>query len=82
MMGNKKLSTIREELREAFAAKGLNPITALDRKIRKLQKSKSGQVQGLKSVQLLRNALAQIVEEKPAKPVRPRSMKRTKKVTK
>ena len=31
MMSNKQLSTIREELREAFAAKRVNPITALDR---------------------------------------------------
>ena len=81
MMGNKKLSTIREELREAFAAKGVNPITALDRKIRKLQKSKSGQAGGLKSLQLLRNALTRVVEEIPPKPVRPRSMRPTKKAT-
>lgn len=79
MMGNKKLSAIREELREAYATEGGKPIAALDRKLRKLEKSKSGQTQGLKSLQLLRNALAQLVEEKPATPARPRSVRRTKK---
>ena len=68
MMGNKKLSTIKEELREAFAKEGSNPIIELDREIRKLKKSKSAKKVGLRSLQMLRNALAQVVDEPTAKP--------------
>ena len=77
MIGNKKLTTIREELRTAFATEGSNPIAALDRKIRKLKKNNKSAEKELRSLRLLRNALAQVVEDKPHK--RPSRAKRMKK---
>lgn len=77
MIGNKPLSTIREELRSAFAEDGANPIAGLDRKLRKLKKTKSGGKES-RSLVLLRNALAQLVEEKPRKRKQSAGAKRTK----
>ncbi len=78
MIGSKKLSEIREELRLAFAAEGYNPIADLDREIRSLEKSTTGKAKGLKSLQLLRGAIAQVVEE-PKKPARSKRARATKK---
>jgi hypothetical protein len=78
MIGRTKLSEIREELRQAFAAEGYNPIADLDREIRKLEKSKSGKPRGLRSLQLLRGALAQVIDE-PKKPARSKRARTTKK---
>ncbi len=75
MIGTKKLSTIREELRTALAKERTNPIAALDRKLRKL-----GNVTKSRSVLLLRDALAQLVKDKPQKP-RQRRIKRATKAT-
>ena len=80
MIGAKKLSTIREELRQAFAASDYNPLEELDREIRKLEKSKTGKAQGLKSLQLLRGALAQVIDE-PKKPARAKRARTTKKAS-
>jgi hypothetical protein len=75
MIGTKKLSTIREELRKALAKEKSNPIPALDRKLRRLgKKAKS------RSLVLMRGALAQLVKDQPQKP-RQRRMKRTTKAT-
>jgi hypothetical protein len=63
MIGAKKLSTIREELRAAFAEQGANPIVALDRKLRSLKKSQAAGKE-TRALVLLRNALAQVVEDK------------------
>lgn len=80
MMGNKKLSTIREELREALARVGTNPIAGLDRKIRKLQQNSNPLERDSRSLLLLRDALAQVVEEQPReRQITPR--KKTKKTT-
>jgi hypothetical protein len=80
MMGNKKLSEIRAELRAAFARDGFNPIASLDRKIRKLEKNpKTAKTEAkaeLRSLFLLRNALAQVVDDKPPKRSRPSRAKR------
>jgi len=59
----RKLAAIREELRAAFAAAGANPIPALDRKIRKLSKNSKAGAKELRSLGLLRNALAQGIED-------------------
>jgi hypothetical protein len=77
LIGNKTLSTIREELRSAFAEEGANPIAGLDRKIRKLKNSKSAG-KGNRSLIMLRNALAQLVAEKPRKRKQSAGAKRTK----
>src|SRR5258707_828340 len=78
MTGPKKLAAIREELRAAFAAAGANPIPALDRKIRKLSKNSKAGEKELPSLGLLRNALAQVIEDNPPKPLRSPRAKRTK----
>ena len=79
MMGNKKLSTIREELREALERVGTNPIAELDRKIRKLQKNSDSLERDSRSLLLLRNALAQVVEEQPReRQIAPRSKSKKK----
>jgi hypothetical protein len=79
ILGNEKLSTIRKKLRAAFAREGSNPIASLDRRIRKLKKNPTSAEAELRSLFLLRSALAQVVEGKPHKPVRPARAKRTKK---
>ncbi|MCI0377050.1 MAG: hypothetical protein L0215_05565 [Gemmataceae bacterium] len=63
MIGAKKLSTIRKELRAAFAREKKNPIASLDRKIRELCKNKPATKES-RSLLLLRDALAQVVEVK------------------
>jgi len=78
MMGNKKLSSIREDLREAFAQEGGKRIAELDREIRELQKSKSAKKVGLESLITLRNALAQVVDEPAPKPARAPRRKKAK----
>lgn len=80
MMGNKKLPTIREELRAALAGDGTNPIAGLDRKIRKLQKNSDSLERDSRSLLLLRDALAQVVDEQlQQRQITPR--KKTKKTT-
>jgi hypothetical protein len=78
-MGTKKLATIREELRAAFAAEGSNPIASLDRKIRKLKKNSKSADKELRSLLLLRDALVQVVEDKPQKRLPSRRRERSKK---
>lgn len=67
MMSDKKLSTIRAELRRAFAEGGVNPIAALDQKIRELSKKAKGAKRRSKALELLRDTLAQVIEEKPSR---------------
>ena len=78
MIGRTKLSTIREELRKAHAAEGVNPIIELDRKIRNLKRVESGKDEVLKTLEEFREALAEIVEE-PKKPTRSKRVRTTKK---
>jgi hypothetical protein len=70
MIGKKKLSTIRTELRVALAKEAKNPTAALDRKLRKLGNEK-------RSLVLLHGALGQL-ESEPLKPPRARRAKRSK----
>ena len=79
MMGSKKLSTIRAELRAAFAAEISNPIAALDRKIRKLTKDSKSNGKPAGALELLRGALAQVAEEKPQDSPRASRTKRARK---
>jgi hypothetical protein len=67
MIGNEKLSTIREKLRVAFAREDANPIASLDRRIRELKIASPTAQAELRSLHLLRKALARIIEEKPKK---------------
>jgi hypothetical protein len=76
MIGSKKLSEIRDELRAAMAAGGSNVIASLDRRIRTL-KRKSASAKEARSLLLLRSALARVIEEKPRR--RSRRGTRTKK---
>lgn len=63
MIGNKKLSEIREELREAAGNSGINPIAALELQIRKMKKRPMSAQQGLRSLILVRDALARAAEK-------------------
>jgi hypothetical protein len=76
MMGRTKLSTIRNELRAAFAREGSNPIRSLDRRIRSLKKKPESAQKALRSLVLLRDALAQVIDDKAQKRARPPRAKR------
>jgi hypothetical protein len=71
MMGSDKASTIRQKLRAAFAREGSNPIPSLDRRIRQLEKEPRSAESELRSLRRLRRALAQVIDTKPPKRVRP-----------
>ncbi|MBM3994925.1 MAG: hypothetical protein FJ303_12350 [Planctomycetes bacterium] len=79
MIGRKKLSEIRLELQEAYAAEGINPIIELDNKIRKLKKSKPAKDDVVKDLETFREALSEILEEEVENPARPKRAKTTKK---
>jgi hypothetical protein len=79
MMGPKKLSTIYEELRAAIAEEKENPIVALDREIRKVKRGPRSAKKELRSLILVRNALARAVEVKPLKRIRASRPKPTRK---
>jgi hypothetical protein len=81
MMGNKKLSAVREEVRAAFEAEGCNPIATLDRRIRKLKAAGKSEEDKSRALALLRGALAQVITEQPAKRVRSARTKRTTKAS-
>jgi hypothetical protein len=61
-MGPKKFSTVYQELRTAIAAEKENPIVALDREIRKMKRKPKG-AQAVRSLVVVRNALARAVEQ-------------------
>jgi hypothetical protein len=78
MMGTKKPATIRKEIRDAFAAEGINPIAHLDAEIRKAERKRKVDPAELESLFLLRDALAkalgagdrrQAEENEPASPI-------------
>jgi hypothetical protein len=76
MMGPKKLSAIYEEIRAAFGREKENPIVKLDRRIRKLKRNPQAVQRELKSLLLVRNALARALEDKPPKRARASRAKR------
>ncbi len=80
MIGKKKLSTIRGELRSALRKSGSNAVAAIDSKIRESQKQSKVTDKHSRSLELLRGALAQLVENQPRKSRRSPRAKLTKKV--
>jgi len=79
MIGNEKLSTVRGKLRAVFAREPADPIASLDRRIRKLGKASPSAEAELRSLHLLRKALAGVVEDKPQRKARTTRAKRAKK---
>lgn len=76
MMGDVKLSTIREKLRATLKGEQADPIPALDRRIRELEMESKGDQPELRSLRRLRGALAQVLETKPRKKTRPARSRR------
>jgi hypothetical protein len=67
MMGSEKALAIRRKLRAAFARERSNPIPALERRIRELEKQGGLAAPELRSLRRLRQALAQVIDTKPQK---------------
>ena len=76
MMGNKKPATIRNEIRDAFAAAGMDPIAYLDAEIRKAERKRKVDPTEVESLFLLRDALA------AGKPKRRQTVPGTKRIKK
>jgi hypothetical protein len=70
MMGNKKPSTIREDLRAALAAEGADAIASLERKIRRLAKKNQSEQGESPALLALRKALAQLTDANAQQDVR------------
>jgi len=79
MMGPKKLSEIYEELGTAIAQEKENPIRVLDREIRSMKRNRKADRKELKSLLVVRGALARAAAGKPPKRSRPLPPKRTRK---
>jgi hypothetical protein len=78
MIGRKKLSTVRQEVRDAFVKSGHDPILWLDREIKRLEKQprRAGDACQIETLTLLRDALAEggkRAAKKRKRPVRSRS---------
>lgn len=58
MMGTKKLSAIRSEVRDAFVRAGIDPVTWLEQEIHTTQQQPPAGPLVLETLQLLRDALA------------------------
>lgn len=59
MIGRKKLSTVRQEVRDAFVKSGKNPILWLDQEIRRLENQRPLDACQIETLVLLRDALAE-----------------------
>ena len=70
MMGNKKPTAIRKEIRAAFAADGIDPIPYVESEIRKAKRKRKVDPTELESLFLLRDALAKAVRPKRRKSVK------------
>ena len=70
MMGKKKPSDIRKEIRAAFVADGLDAIPHVESEIHKAERRRKVDPTELESLFLLRDALAKAVRPKKRKPVR------------
>ena len=76
MIGRKKLSTVRREVREAFGKAGHDPIQWLDREIRRLKHQQAPDACEIETLVLLRDALREDgkrVVKRPKRAVRSRS---------
>ncbi len=69
-MGKKKAVAIREQIRTAFTAAGVDPILVLDAEIRTAKDKRKVSPAELASLAAVRDALAHVVESKPSRPVR------------
>lgn len=58
MMGRKKLSDLRKEVRAVFAKAGVDPGQVLDRMIRQLERRRKPDSREIESLLRLRDALA------------------------
>ncbi len=67
MMGTKTLSETRAAIREAFRRAGLDPETWFDQEIHKAQQQPAASTSLVKTLQLLRDALAREVKKGPGK---------------
>lgn len=67
MIGKTKLSTIRTQVREAFAKAGADPDQWFDQQIRKLERRPSPDQGEIGTLRLLRDALADAVQAAPKK---------------
>jgi hypothetical protein len=67
MIGKKKLSTIRAEVREAFVRTGTDPDQWFEQQIRKLERRRSFNQGELETLRLLRDALADAAQAAPKK---------------
>ena len=67
MIGKKKLSTLREEVREAFPRAGTDPEQWFDREIRKLERRPDSGQGEIETLRMLRDALADAVKAAPKK---------------
>jgi hypothetical protein len=76
MIGEKKLSTIRRELRAALVKGRVNPLISLDQEIRRLQRNPGSARNRPRSLQLLRNALQGLVVPQMQKPQRAKEARR------
>lgn len=59
MIGRKKLSTVRQEVRDAFVKSGHDPILWLDREIKRLENQRPADAGQIETLVLLRDALAE-----------------------
>ena len=76
MIGRKKLSTVRQDVRDAFVKSGHDPILWLDREIRRLENRRPADACQIETLALLRDALAEggkRAAKKRKRPVRSRS---------
>jgi hypothetical protein len=70
MMGNKKLTTVRTEVRQAFAKTGIDADQWFAQQIRKLERRASSDQVEIETLRLLRDALAEAAQAAPKKPRR------------
>jgi hypothetical protein len=75
MMGNKKLSDIKAEIRAAFAKEGIDVETWLDLQMAKLQRGPSPNADALKSLRMIRNGLKRAVASRQRKRSRSRTQR-------
>ncbi len=76
MIGRKKLSTVRQEVRDAFVKSGHDPIQWLDLEIKRLEHQQVPDACEIETLVLLRDALKKVgnrVAKKTRRPVRSRA---------
>lgn len=64
MMGNKTLRAIRDELLEAFAKSGKDPVESLNRELRKLKRKPGAPDREIETLMALRDVLAEAIRRR------------------